>query len=87
MTAAANTLPCWIGDSTMTTEDKSSLLPDSVRLALPALERARLLARKTAITTNTALVVVRDGQLLTIPADVLQQMTSEPHAQEAVATR
>jgi len=55
-------------------------LPDSVRRALPALQRASLLARKTAIDTNTSLVVVRDGQLVNIPATALRQMVSDHSA-------
>jgi hypothetical protein len=40
---------------------------------MAALERAALLARKTAIQTDTHLVIVKDGKLLRIPAEELRQ--------------
>lgn len=41
--------------------------PD-IRASLAALRRAAEQARKTAVQTNTALVIVKDGKLLRIPA-------------------
>ena len=49
--------------------------PD-VRAALGALKRAALLARKTAIQTDTNLVIVKDGRLLRIPADELRRQAA-----------
>lgn len=49
-----------------------------MRASLTALRRAAALARKVAIDTNTGLVVVRDGQLVQISADILRsQMRAE----------
>lgn len=45
--------------------------PDQ-RASLAALRRAAQMARKIAIQTDTALVVVRDGKLMRIPADELR---------------
>ena len=46
--------------------------PD-VRASLAALRRASQLARKTAILTETDLVIVKDGRMLRITADELRQ--------------
>lgn len=54
--------------------------PEDIRKAknpdLPAsfvaLQRAAEIARQTAIQTNTALVVVQDGQVVRIPAEQLK---------------
>jgi len=36
-----------------------------------ALKRAALLARETAIATNTSLIIMQDGKIIAIPADKL----------------
>lgn len=44
-----------------------------LRASLAAIRRAAALARKTAIDTNTHLVVVVDGALVRIPAEQLRR--------------
>jgi hypothetical protein len=41
--------------------------------SLIAMRRAAQSARETAIATNTAIVVVRDGELVRIPAETLRE--------------
>jgi len=36
-----------------------------------ALKRSAILARETAIATNTHLIIMQDGKIVTIPADKL----------------
>ena len=50
--------------------------PD-LRASVAAMRRAAALARETAIRTDTDLVVVKDGQLVRIPAQVLREVRSE----------
>lgn len=45
--------------------------PD-LRHSVAAMQRAAALARETAIRTDTSLVVVKNGQLTRIPAQVLR---------------
>jgi hypothetical protein len=40
---------------------------------MPALRRASVLARKTAIQTDTQLVIVKDGKLVKISSDQLRR--------------
>lgn len=44
---------------------------------MAAMQRAAELARQTAIQTNTAIVVVREGQRIRITAEQLRQERSE----------
>lgn len=46
--------------------------PD-LRTAMTAMQRAAELARQTAIQTNTAIVVVREGKRIRITAEQLRQ--------------
>ncbi|MBT9100526.1 hypothetical protein KFZ76_22765 [Methylovulum psychrotolerans] len=46
--------------------------PDLIA-SLVAIKRAASLARQTAIQTNTAIVVIKDGVLCTISAEELKQ--------------
>lgn len=57
----------------MKTKDISEAKDPDLRASMVALQRASLLARKTAIQTNTHLVIVKDGQLLRLSADELRQ--------------
>jgi hypothetical protein len=50
--------------------------PES-RRAMAALERAADLARKTAIQTDTAIIVVKDGKRVRITADELRQQHNQ----------
>lgn len=57
----------------MTPEDISKAKDPDVHAALGALKRASLLARKTAIQTDTDLVVVKNGRLTRISAKELRE--------------
>ena len=46
--------------------------PD-LRASLIAIQRAAELARRTALQTNTSIVVVQDGKLVWIPAEQLRE--------------
>ena len=48
--------------------------PD-LRSSLAAMKRAAELARKTAIQTDTEIVIVRDGATVLIPAKQLREAT------------
>lgn len=52
--------------------DISSAYSPDLRGSLAALRSAALLARKTAIQTDTELVVVRDGRIVRISAETLR---------------
>ncbi len=56
----------------MTQELSKARNPD-LRASLAAMQRAAELARQTAMQTNTAIVVVVDGQLVRIPAEQLRE--------------
>lgn len=55
----------------MTTRDLSLAKDSDLRASLQALQRAAQLARKTAIQTNTHLVIMKNGQLTRISAQQL----------------
>lgn len=57
----------------MEAQDLSKAKSPELRASLAALRRAAALARKTAIQTDTALVIVRDGKLVRISADQLRR--------------
>jgi len=57
----------------MTTPDLSQTKNLLLRASLAAMQRAAELARQTAIQTDTGIVIVRDGQLVRIPAETLRQ--------------
>jgi len=44
-----------------------------LRASTAALQRAAAAARKTAIDTNTSLVVMQDGKIVRIPAETLRK--------------
>jgi len=54
-------------------KDISNAKDPDVQASLGALRRAAQQARKTAMLTETNLVIVKDGQLLRISADELRQ--------------
>lgn len=56
----------------MKPHDISNARDPDMRASLAALRRAAQLARKTAIQTDTELVVVRDGHTVRIPAETLR---------------
>ncbi|MCL2831503.1 MAG: hypothetical protein FWD77_12335 [Betaproteobacteria bacterium] len=57
----------------MRTQDISKVKNPELRGSLAALQRAAAMARKTAIQTNTALVIVQDGKTIRIPAEQLRR--------------
>jgi len=66
----------------MSTKDISTASNPDLRGALPALRRAAAMARKIAIDTNTELVVVLEGRIVHIPAEVLRrEATAEQGAE------
>lgn len=57
----------------MKPQDISKASNPDLRASLTALRRAAQLARKTAIQTNTELVVVREGRTVRISAELLRR--------------
>jgi hypothetical protein len=58
----------------MTQQDLSKAKDADLRGSLAAMQRAAEVARQTAIQTNTALVVVRNGKTVRIPAEELRKL-------------
>lgn len=63
----------------MSTHDIRTAKDPDLRGTLAALQRAALEARKTAIRTNTHLVIFQDGQIVRIPPDELRKTLSGDH--------
>ncbi|HRO62337.1 hypothetical protein [Thermomonas sp.] len=61
----------------MKPHDISDARDPDMRASLAALRRAAQLARKTAIQTNTDLIVVREGRTVRISAETLRRQ-AEP---------
>jgi hypothetical protein len=57
----------------MKMKDISEAKDPDLRASVAAMQRAADLARQTAIQTDTYLVVVENGELVRIPADVLRE--------------
>jgi len=57
----------------MKAQDLSKAKTPELRASLAALERAAAMARKIAIQTDTALVIMQDGKVIRIPADQLRR--------------
>ena len=57
----------------MKNHDLSKAKSPELRASQAAMARAAAMARKIAIQTNTAIVVVQDGKLIRITADQLYQ--------------
>jgi len=57
----------------MNMQTKPSTKPIDVRAALAAFHRASEMARKTAMDTDTCLVVMEHGKVVRIPAAQLRQ--------------
>lgn len=67
----------------MITQDLSDAKDPDLRTSLVALRRAAQLARRTAILTETDIVIVKDGQMLRISADELRQQSPGAIAPES----
>ena len=59
----------------MITQDLSDAKDPDLRASLVALRRAAQLARRTAILTETDLIIVKDGQMLRLSTDELRQQS------------
>lgn len=57
----------------MKTPDISTARNPDLRASMAALQRAAALARKTAIQTDTGIVIVRDGEIVHVSAQELRQ--------------
>lgn len=57
----------------MTIPDLSTAKNPDLRASMAAMQRAAELARKTAIQTDTGIVIVREGQIVHISAQELRQ--------------
>jgi hypothetical protein len=63
----------------MNTKDIANAKDPDVRASLGALKRAALMARQTAIQTDTDLVIMKNGRLQKISAKELRlQATTKP---------
>jgi hypothetical protein len=60
----------------MSTKDISNAKDPDLRASLGALRRSAQQARKTAIQTETNLVIVKDGRMQRISADELRQQAN-----------
>ena len=60
----------------MTTQDISQAKDPDLRASLAAMQRAAALARKTAIQTETYIVIVEGEKLVRVSADELRQIAS-----------
>ena len=69
----------------MNTPDISKAKDPDLRASLAAMQRAALLARKTAIQTETYIDIVENGQLVRVSADELRQIASEGKSREVFA--
>ena len=65
-----------MGGKRMKTKDISQAKDQDMRTSMAALQRAAESARKTAIQTDTAIVVKRDGKLVRISAQELRKTTA-----------
>jgi imidazolonepropionase-like amidohydrolase len=57
----------------MKSPDISTAQNPDLRASMAALQRAAASARKTAIQTDTGIVIVRDGQIVHVSAQELRQ--------------
>ena len=64
----------------MKTKDISEAKDPDLRASVAAMHRASQMARETAIRTDTDLVVMKNGQLIRIPAQALRAETSKKSA-------
>lgn len=57
----------------MTSQDLSKAKNPDLRASLAAMRRAASMARRTAIPTNTEIIVVKDGKPMRITAEELRK--------------
>ena len=58
----------------MTQEELVNAKNPDLRASLVAMRRAAAMARKTAVQTNTAIVMVKDGKTVHVSADQLREV-------------
>ena len=58
----------------MTQKDLSKAKDPDLRASLAAMQRAAEMARRTAIQTDTEIVIVRGGKMERIPAEQLRKL-------------
>ncbi len=56
-----------------TQDDIANAQDPDLRASLAAMQRAAILARKTAIQTGTSIVIVRDGVVVRVSAEELRE--------------
>ena len=64
----------------MKTKDISEAKDPDLRASVVAMRRAAQMARETAIRTDTDLIIMKNGQLIRIPAQILRAETSKKSA-------
>ena len=69
----------------MKAEDITNITDDDVLGSMAAMQRAALEARKIAIQTNTAIIVMQDGKMVRITADELRQHAAATNQNSAWA--
>ena len=62
----------------MTPQELAKARNPDLRASLDAMRRAAELARKTAIQTDTEIVIVHDGKLMHVPAEQLRKANQRP---------
>ncbi|MFT3758037.1 MULTISPECIES: hypothetical protein [unclassified Thauera] len=71
----------------MTANDISTAKDPDLRASMAAIRRAAEQARKTAIQTDTGIVIVRNGQVVHVPAEELQQQERESERKSSTSPR
>ena len=61
----------------MNQRDLSQAKDADLRASLAAMQRAAEMARRTAIQTDTEIVVVQDGKVKRIPAEQLRKLEAQ----------
>jgi imidazolonepropionase-like amidohydrolase len=61
----------------MTQQDLAKAKDPDLEASLRAIKRAAVLARKTAIQTDTGIVIVEDGKIVYVSAEQLQREQKE----------
>ncbi len=61
----------------MKTQDITKAKNPLLRASMAAMQRAAALARKTAMQTDTGIIIVRDGKLVRVSAQELRRMAAE----------
>ena len=68
---------CYLNGGNNMKQDISKAKNPDLRASLASMQRAALMARKTAIQTETYIVIVEGDELVRVSADELRQIASE----------